>query len=336
MTQTIVYVSCAESREIQVFALDEASGKLTLRQSLANPNIPLPLHAVADRHVLYLGTRDEHTIAAYAIDAASGELALLGSAKAPGGVTYVSCDHARRVAFAASYRGDSLSTFPLAANGVPQAAKEVREHLTKCHCALVDRSNTWLLVPMLGMDAIGIYRLTGQARLTPASPAQTEVRAASGPRHLLFTPDNRHVHCLNELDGTIDLFAFDAERGTLVLEQSTNMLPPAFTGTAWAAELRATPDGRYLYATDRRSSVIAIFAVDAQSGELALVGHTLTETQPRGMGITPSGRWLACAGELSAHLTVYAIDPASGRLEAKTRHATGADPICVEIIELPA
>jgi 6-phosphogluconolactonase len=331
MNQTIVYVSCAESREIQVFSLDEAKGSVTLLQSLASEHIPLPMRASPDRRLLYVGTRGAHTLGAYAIDAASGKLALRGATPAPGGATYVSCDAAMKVAFVASYGGNSLSVFPLA-DGVPQAASEILNELPKCHCALVDHSNTWLLVPMLGIDAIGIYRLESDGRLTPNG--QATVRAGSGPRHLVFTGDNRHVHCLNELDGTIDLFAFDAATGQLALEQSLSMLPPGFTGKPWAAELRASPDGRFLYATDRRSSVIAAFAVAAGSGALALVEHTPTETQPRGMAVSSSGRWLVCAGELSGRITVYAIDAASGRLKPQDRHATGADPICVEIVSL--
>ena len=85
----------------------------------------------------------------------------------------------------------------------------------------------------------------------------------------------------------------------------------------------------------RTASAIAAFAVDAASGRLTLIDHTPTETQPRGMGIDPSGRWLVAAGQLSSRLTVYAIDAASGRLRAVHSHATGADPICVEIVALP-
>ena len=113
------------------------------------------------------------------------------------------------------------------------------------------------------------------------------------------------------------------------------MLPAGFAGKPWAAELRATPDGRFLYATDRTASAIAAFAVDPASGRLTLIDHTPTETQPRGMGIDPAGRWLVAAGQLSSRLTVYAIDPASGRLRAVHSHATGTDPICVDIVALP-
>ena len=247
--------------------------------------------------------------------------------------TYVSCDQVMRVAFSASYGENCLEVFPLDAKGVPQAACQIEKDLPHAHAALMEANNRWLLVPTLGADVIRIYRLEG-CRVMPNNPAMTTVRSGSGPRHPVFSPDNRHVHCLNELDGSIDLFDFDALAGTLTLKQSVSMMPPGFGDKPWAAELRSTPDGRFLYATDRRASTIAAFAVDVRSGWLTLIDHYPTEAQPRGMGIDPSGHWLIAAGELSANLTVYSINPDNGRLTAGQRLAIGKGPICVEIIEL--
>ena len=333
MSQTLVYVSCAQSREIQVFSLADDSGEVGLRQQVPTTGAPSPLRVCPQQRVLYAGTRSDDAIAAFAIDAANGQLALLGSVPTPGGATYVSCDRERRVAFVASYGANLLAVFPLDARGAPQAASQVETDLPRAHAAQIDASNRWLLLPSLGSDTIRAYHLGDDGRLTPA--AITAVRAGSGPRHLVFSPDNLHVHCLNELDGSIDVFDFDALAGTLACTQSVSMLPAGFAGKPWAAELRVTADGRFLYATDRTASVIAAFAVDTASGRLTLIDHYPTETQPRGMGIDPAGRWLIAAGQLSSRLTVYAIDPTSGRLSTRHSHATGSDPICVEIVELP-
>lgn len=335
MTQTVVYVSCAQSREIQVFSLAHDSGEISLRQRVPVAGTPNPLRLCPEQRVLYAGTRSPDAIVAFAIDAVSGDLTLLGSAPSPGGPTYVSCDHSRQLVFCASYGGNLLAVFPLEARGAPLATSQVENDLPRAHAALVDASNRWLLVPLLGVDAIRSYRLSDDGRIAPNEPAMTSVRAGSAPRHLVFSPDNRHVHCLNELDGSIDAFAFDATAGTLTLKQSLSMLPPGFTGKPWAAELRVTPDGRFLYATDRTANTIAAFGVETQSGRLSLIDHYLTETQSRGMGIDPGGRWLIAAGQLSNRLIVYAIDPDSGRLTAVQSHATGSDPICIEIAVLP-
>lgn len=334
MTQTIIYVSCAESREIHVFSLDTLSGEVQLRQRVPTPGKAQPMKVSPDQRVLYVGTKSENELLAFGIHPDRGTLALLGRAPAPGSATYVACDQTMRVAFSASYGDNNLGVFPLDAQGAPHAASQTETELPRAHCARMDATNRWLLVPMLGVDAIGCYCLGDDLRLTPNNPAMTRVRPGSGPRHLVFSRDNRHVHCLNELDGSIDLFDFDVVDGTLTLKQSSSMLPPGFTGKPWAAELRATPDGRFLYATERRSSTLAIFSVDVSSGQLLLVGHTPTEEQPRGMDVDPSGRWLIAAGQLSSHLTVYSIDPDTGRPAVRHRHETGLDPICIEVVAL--
>jgi 6-phosphogluconolactonase len=133
----------------------------------------------------------------------------------------------------------------------------------------------------------------------------------------------------------VDLLAFDAERGTLSHLQTLSTLPEGFDGKPWGADVHFSPDGRFLYTSERSSSTLATFAVDAQAGRLSPVGHTPTEQQPRGFNLDPSGRWLVAAGQLSHALTVYAVDPRSGRLTALKSTPVGKNPHWVEIVSLP-
>ena len=47
------------------------------------------------------------------------------------------------------------------------------------------------------------------------------------------------------------------------------------------ADIHVTPDGRFVYASNRGDDSIAIFSVDPQSHELTAVGHQSTEPIPR-------------------------------------------------------
>lgn len=314
-----------------MFTLDSQSGEVSLRQRVELAGQPNPLFLSRNQKVLYAGTRPDCQLVALSVDQITGELTILGAATAQGNPTYVATDDAQRVAFSASYGGDNLTVWPLDAAGIPQPASQIESGLPHAHGAVMDVSNRWLLVPMLGADAIQVYRLHDDGRLVPNDPPMLNVRAGSGPRHLRFMPDGTHLHCLNELDGTIDLLAFDVQTGVLALQQSVSMMPLGFAEAPWAAELRATPDGRFLYATDRRSSVIAAFAIESGTRRMTLIEHYPTETQPRGMAIDPSGRWLLVTGELSHQMTVYALDAETGRLTTHLRHATGLNPVCIEI-----
>jgi 6-phosphogluconolactonase len=335
MTQTFIYVSCAASRRIDVFSLDTLSGDVVLRQSLPTPGSPTPLRFSPDARLLLAGLRNESALLTCSVDQKSGLLAVLGSVPSPGAPAYVSCDRAKRNAFLASYGDNLLAVFPLDPDGRPLPAIQVETDLPHAHAALADATGHWLLTPTLGADAIRVYPLASDGRIASTAPLVQQVRPGSGPRHPLFSADNRRVYCLNELDGSIDLFAFAADAGTLEIKQSVSMMPHGFDGAPWAAELRATPDGAFIYASDRRSSTLAVFSVDAQNGQLSLFGHYPAETQPRGMAIDPSGRWLAVAGQISGHLAIHAINPETGYPETRARVVTGEDPICVEIVALP-
>jgi 6-phosphogluconolactonase len=131
------------------------------------------------------------------------------------------------------------------------------------------------------------------------------------------------------------VYAWDAARGLLKLEQSTTTLPPGFTGKPWAADLHLTPDGRFLYASERTSSTLAAFKVDAATGQLQSIGHTPTEKTPRGFAIDPSGRYLIAAGQESHGLSLYAIEPATGALGKPSRIDVGRNPNWIEIVDTP-
>ncbi len=119
--------------------------------------------------------------------------------------------------------------------------------------------------------------------------------------------------------------------------QVVSALPPGFAGGApWAADLHLTPDGRFLYASERRSSTLAAFAVDAGTGALVPLGSTPTETEPRGFAIAPDGRSLIAVGQASHRLTRHAIDPDTGALSTRAEQAVGRNPNWVEIVKLPA
>src|SRR5262249_8929984 len=158
-------------------------------------------------------------------------------------------------------------------------------------------------------------------RLSANTPPVLQLKQGSGPRHLVVSADNRFVYLSNELSGTVTTLALDAVTGTLKEHDSVSMLPPDSKlspglprgsdgrpahnpdNDIWAADLHLTPDGRFLYASERTSSTVGAFRVDRTNGKLTYLGSTPTEKQPRGFAIDPSGRFLVVAGEKSDTLS---------------------------------
>lgn len=333
---TVAYVSNADSREIIVLAIDRQQGTIRAVQTLPVGGTVMPMAFSPDRRVLYAALRSEpYTVLAFAIDPASGQLAPLGSAPLPDSMAHIATDHTGRWLFAASYGGHRISVSPLAADGKPGPASQLLATGKNAHAAIPDAANRNLFVTNLGSDQVMQWRFdaaTGQ--LTPNPVAAMAARTGSGPRHLVLRAGGRQAYLLGELDATVELLDVSPEQGTLTRRAHWPILPPGFAGKAWAADLHLRPDGRFLYTSERTSSTLAIWRVDAESGMLTLVGHQATEQQPRGFQIDASGEWLLAAGQQSNAVTLYRIDRDSGLLTPGARLPLGKGPNWIEMIDL--
>lgn len=337
MSATLIYVSNADSGEISVLALDEANGMLATRQTLSCGGMVMPLALSPDQRMLYAGIRSEPwRVLALRITAADGTLEPLGEAPLPASMAHLSVDRSGRWLFGASYHGDRLSLAAIAAGGLPGAAARTWPTERHAHAMRASPDNRFVFATSLGGGLLMQFRFdAARGELVPNDPPALRIRDGAGPRHLAFPPDGRFVYLLNELDASVDVFALDAARGILSPLQTVSTLPPGFASEPWAAELRLTPDGRRLYTSERRSSTLAGFDVDAAGGTLRPIGHWPTQTQPRSFAITPSGRWLIAAGQLSHSVGVHRIDAATGTLSLRHEHAVGRNPNWVEAITLP-
>ena len=122
--------------------------------------------------------------------------------------------------------------------------------------------------------------------------------------------------------------------GTLKDIEIVDTLPADFKEQPAAADLHVTPDGRFLYGSERKSSTLAGFRVDDTTGKLSAIGRFPTEKTPRGFAIDPRGRFLLSVGLDSNAMTVHAIDPQSGVLSAVKQYPMGEMPNWVEIVDL--
>lgn len=109
-------------------------------------------------------------------------------------------------------------------------------------------------------------------------------------------------------------------------------MPADFTGTRWAADIHLTPQGNFLYVSERSASILAIFRVSDDGSKITLVGHQITEEQPRGFNLDHSGRFVIAAGQKSNHIAVYKIDPTCGELTILARYPVGSGPMWVSVL----
>ena len=101
----------------------------------------------------------------------------------------------------------------------------------------------------------------------------------SGPRHVAFHPTRPLMWILNELDSTMTTCQWDGERGALRPVQVISTLRTSFTGNSTAAELAVAPSGNFVYASNRGSDDIAVYAVDQGTGVLSPLEWVQTSGQ---------------------------------------------------------
>lgn len=338
---TFVYVGNSESQDVTVLEL-KANGDLTPVATVAvpgpaKPGGSLPMAVSPDKKRLYVGLRNEpFSAVTFTIDRKSGKLTLVGSGPLADSMAYISTDRTGRYLLSASYGGNKVTVNPIGPNGVVGSAQQTIATQPNAHAIITDPSNKFVLHTSLGGDVV--YQQKFDARtgtLSPNTPPTVGVKAKGGPRHLVFSPDKKFVYLLDELSGAIHVFPWDAKTGTMKAEvQGATSLPKDFNGKPWAADIHLTPDGKYLYASERTTSTLAAFSVDKKTGVLKAVGTYPTEKQPRGFNIDPSGRYLLSVGQLSNSLTAYSIDKKTGALTKLKEYPTGKNPNWVEIVKM--
>lgn len=331
-----LYIGNGRGGDISVLRLSAGSGKLEPVQrvpfpGLSEPGRSLPLALSPGREVLYVAMRGApRGIASFGIDRKTGTLSPLGFAAIGESLAYIRVDRSGRFLFGASYEGDLVTVCPIGEDGVAGAVAQRLPTAPHAHGIMSDPANRHVLATSLGGDLLYTFDFAGRAL---ARPRSISLPKGSGPRHFVFAPDGRQVYLLGELDASLTVLDYEPAQGALTQRQRISLLPEGFAGTPWGADLHITPDGRFLYASERGSSTLASFAVESD-GRLRPLGHIATETQPRGFGIDPTGRYLLALGQLTDHVTCYALDARTGSLTVTDRVQVGSSPDWVEIVAL--
>ncbi len=270
----------------------------------------------------------EGLLSAYDLDPKTGKLTLLNSQSSGGqNPAYLSFDRTGRFVLIANYNGGSVAVYPILADGKLGARTAFDQHAGKSvspdrppqpysHSIIIDPSNRFALNADLGLDRVYVYKFDAQTgALTANDPAWFADHPASGPRHVIFSPDGKFVYVSHEIANFVGVYAWDGQKGTLTEVQTISTLPPDFKGTNTAAEIEIHPGGKFLYVSNRGEDSIAEFTVDAASGKLAYVGSTPTQGKtPRNFALDPTGGWLLTSNQESGSILLYRVDPGTGKL----------------------
>lgn len=335
---TWVYVANADSQDISVFQLDRAAGLLRPVATVLVGGTAMPMAVSKDKKFLYVALRSQPFRAVtFAIDGATGGLKKLGEAALADSMANIDLDASGRWLFAASYGGNKITVNSIGTDGTVGAVQQLIATAPNAHAIHQDPAGRYVFATSLGGDNLSSWRFDGATgRLSANDPALVNVAPAkTGPRHFVWDKSQTHVYLVNELDGGVDVFAYDGSKGAMRHLQRTSVMPAGFSGKPWAADLHLSPDGKYLYGSERTSSTLTTFRVDAVTGLLQVVGQTPTEKTPRGFAVDSSGRFLIAAGQDSHGVSLHPIDGATGMPGTPLRLPAGKNPNWIEIVDFP-
>jgi 6-phosphogluconolactonase len=319
------------SRGIYRFTFDPATGTATepvLAAEAKNPSF-LALHPNG-RFLYAVGEIDRFegaktgAVSAFAIDPKTGHLTLLNQRSSEGtGPCHLVVDRTGGNVLVANYGAGTVAVLPIEADGRLKPASSVRSHegsgpnkgrqeRPHAHGIYLDAAERFAFSPDLGADRVFVYRFdAAKGTLEPHGAAALD--PGSGPRHAAFHPSGKYFYTINELLSTVSAFAYDAEKGALAPLQTTSALPVGFSGTSWTAEIAVSPDGRFVYGSNRGDDSLAVFRVDAATGRLTAAGHVgVGGKTPRHFTIDPTGRFILAAHQGSGTIAVLRLDPATG------------------------
>ncbi len=348
----VLFVSAFASGDegaIHAYRFDSDTGRLNLLQRTTDIEHPFFLAVSPAGQFLYaidsekFGDDEDEFVAAYSIERSSGRLKRLNRQSARGRTScYLDVDSSGRTVVVANYSSGDVAALPVREDGsLGEASSFIRHSGSSvepkrqngpyAHCIEISPDSRFALAADLGIDKVLIYRLDAATGGLTANDAQASAAVApgSGPRHLTFHPNGKRVYVINELKNTVTFFDYGAESGTLSRRQTISTLPADYTGTSYCADLKVTPDGRFLYGTNRGHDSIAIYRI-GDDGTLTLVKiEPSLGKGPQNLLITPDGRWLLCANMPGNNVAVFRINTDSGRLTSQGEPTSITMPSCI-------
>lgn len=352
--EPLVFISAfaaGDDGAIHAYQLETKTGRLKLVHRTTDVEHPFFMAVSPDREFLYsihaekFGGEDHEQVAAYEIEGRTGRLKLLDHQSALGsGSCYLDVDATGKTVLVANYFTGSVASLPVMEDGSLGEASSFIQHAGSsvdpkrqdgphAHCIVISPDNRFAYAADLGIDQVLGYRLdAATAKLSPNQQPFVKTPPGAGPRHLTFHPNGKHVYVINELKNSVTLFDYVAASGMLIKRQTISTLPDDFDGTSYCADVKVTPNGKFLYGTNRGHDSIAAYSV-GDDGRLTLIGmEPSLGNGPQNLAITPCGELLICANMPENNVVVFRIDPETGGLKSVGEPVSMPKPTCIMLL----
>ena len=326
-----------DSKGIYVFEFDRSKGKLDLVQTILDKESPSYLDIHPKGEFLYAVNRqgtadklDEGSISAFQINKKTGELDLIGTISSGGvGPCHVSVDPKGRSIYISHYVSSDMSVFALNKKGEigqlvyskkfeGRSANPERQKESHLHSIISSWDGKYIYASDLGTDLIHQFGISGSTKKLKVELLDSfHSKPGVGPRHLTIHPNGKYAFTVEELTSTVGLYSVDPKTGGLEFKDRADMIVASdkFTGSNTAADIQITPDGKFIYASNRGLDNIAIFNFNEITQKITYIGQEPSHGKhPRGMVMDKFGEYLFVANRDTDNIVALKIDRNTGML----------------------
>ncbi|MDR6434853.1 6-phosphogluconolactonase [Brucella pseudogrignonensis] len=341
------YFQGARGEGLSIYAFDTKTGDAQRICGTSSVDNPTFLSVNPASGVIYANSEvfgwHEGTVSAYRFDAEKGELVYLNKQACHGSITaHNTISRDGKFVLVANYAmgsggpDQSLVTLPINDNGSlgsvtgsvrhqgslgPDSERQERSHP---HCIVETPEGGFFLSADLGLDEVIAYSVDEKGEFE--QQGNVAVSPGAGPRHIAQHPNGRFIYVSNELNSTVSLIHRNG--GEMQLVQSWATIPSGVD--SHGADIHLSPDGAYLYCSNRGHDSIAAFAIDQENGNLSDIGYTPAGgTTPRNFTLTPDGEWVLVANQNSDCITIFARDNITGKLTDTGNRIEIGTPVCI-------
>ena len=181
----------------------------------------------------------------------------------------------------------------------------------KMHYNDWDHQDRFLYLVDLGSHNLQVFDSHAD-KYTPRLVAQ--LARTDGPRHFVFHPNNDWMYLLNEWSSSIIVYKQNPKTGDLTQIQRIELLDESYGVKTSSSAIRASKDGKFIYAGIRTTNEIAVLKVGKQ-GTLTLVQKAPTlGNWPRDFNLSEHEDYIVIANQKSNELNVLKRDTTTGLL----------------------
>lgn len=325
------------STGIYSVTLDPQQGKLTHVTPVANTQNPTYLGvSAANRCYAVYKNGDQGGVGAF--DLATTPATLLGAVTGAGAPpAYIGVDETHQLVFSGNYHLGTVDVFKINPDGtLTQTERVTHQGLTgpqpeqaSPHVHYCDLTpDQRLVVCDLGMDLTVIYDVSETGKLIAKSRYQST--PGFGPRHIQFHPDGDFAYLIGELGSGIEVLHYDAATATLTQIQSIATIPDDWTSHNGAAAIHLSPDGRFVYASNRGEDTLAVFQVQPNHTLVHIQSISTEGSFPRDFELSQDGTYIVCANQETDNLTLFQRNLETGRLTLQQKDVACPEGVCVK------